>query len=57
MKEKLQARLREIEGVMKQALANYNALEGARQEVTLWLEQLAKDDKEILDKELIDAPV
>ena len=39
-KELLEARLKEIEQALQQILANYNALEGAKQECIAWLKKL-----------------
>lgn len=47
-REFLEKRLEEIENTMKQLLANYNAMEGAKQEVLNWLKKF----DEIKDSEL-----
>lgn len=41
-KESLEKRLQEIEKAMEQTLANYNLLQGGKQECIYWLEFLNK---------------
>jgi hypothetical protein len=40
--ETLEKRLREIEQVMQQTLANFNMLEGGKAEILYWLGELKK---------------
>jgi hypothetical protein len=41
--EKLKLRLNELEEQMKQLLANYNACEGAKQEILIWLSECSNE--------------
>ena len=43
--EKLKARLREIEKAIEQVTANYNGLNGARQEIAFLIQECEKSDK------------
>jgi hypothetical protein len=46
--EKLKERLQEIEVAMLQARANFNALEGAKQELLHWVGKLEEDNNKNL---------
>ncbi len=46
-KDQLEKRLQNIEESMKQTIANFNALEGAKQECLYWLNTLNHSDKEL----------
>lgn len=46
MKEKLQARLQELENTQKQLLAQFNAVEGAKQECQRLIGEIEKEEKE-----------
>lgn len=57
MKEKLQKRLQELENLQKQALANFNALEGARLECQNLIKELEKEENEKkAEEELLNLP-
>ncbi len=53
MLEKLKERLNEIENAMLQARANFNALEGAKQELLYWVGQLEEENKSDQDATVI----
>jgi hypothetical protein len=46
MKEKLQVRLQELDNLQRQALANFNALEGAKQECQRQINEIEKEEKD-----------
>lgn len=50
MKEKLQNRILELENLLRQQLANYNAVEGAKQECQRLLDDLKKKEEEEEEK-------
>lgn len=57
MIEKLQKRLVELENSQRQVLANYNAIEGAKQECQNLINQLQKDEQEKKsEEELLNSP-
>ncbi len=44
--EKLQERFKQVEKAMDQARANFNALEGAKQELLYWVGKLNENEEE-----------
>lgn len=57
MKEKLQKRLVELENSQRQVLANYNAIEGAKQECQNLINQIELEEKEKkAEEELLNSP-
>ncbi len=57
MKEKLQSRLQELDNLQRQSLANFNALEGAKQECQNIINQIDKAEKEEKEEEkLLNSP-
>jgi hypothetical protein len=43
--EEMESRVVEIEKAMQQAVANYNALDGGRQELLYWIQKLKDSEK------------
>ncbi len=46
-KEDLIKRIQELDAGMQQAIANYNAMDGAKQECTAWLKKLEIEQKNL----------